>query len=166
MLKKDRIIFHSTPLPRQPICSKRPDGVLHYEPGTNKDKFLPLTVEDVEKGPHDIPFNPSAKTANLLKEAPKMFPPICDPPRFFFKKRALSVLYPYVVVISCKKLENTNGWSLRYLKTDHRQIDRHKLMVGQWRLLRTPSSKPKFQNCNWNGSLKTKEAWHQVIVES
>ena len=45
------------------------DGVLHCEPGTNKDKFLPLTVEDAEKGPHHIPFNPSAKTANLLKEA-------------------------------------------------------------------------------------------------
>ena len=46
------------------------------------------------------------------------FSPICDPPRFFFKNRALSLLYPYGALTSCKKLEKTNEQSLRYLKTD------------------------------------------------
>ena len=45
------------------------------------------------------------------------FSPICDPPRFF-KNRALSLLYPYGALTSCKKLEKTNEQSLRYLKTD------------------------------------------------
>ena len=49
-----------------------------------------------------------------------VFSPICDPPRFFFKNRALSLLYPYGALISCKKLEKTNERSLRYLKTDTR----------------------------------------------
>ena len=48
------------------------------------------------------------------------FPPICDPPRFFFKNRALSLLYPYGALTSCKKLEKNNQRSLRYLKTDGR----------------------------------------------
>ena len=48
------------------------------------------------------------------------FSPICDPPRFFFKNRALSLLYPYGALTSCKKLEKTNERSLRYLKTDGR----------------------------------------------
>ena len=48
------------------------------------------------------------------------FSPICDPPRFFFKNRALSLLYPYGALTSCKKLEKTNERSLRYLKTDQR----------------------------------------------
>ena len=47
-----------------------------------------------------------------------VFFPICDPPRFFFKNWALSLLYPYGALTSCKKLENTNEGSLRYLKTD------------------------------------------------
>ena len=46
------------------------------------------------------------------------FSPICDPPRFFFKNRALSLLYPYGALTSCKKLEKTNEQSLKYLKTD------------------------------------------------
>ena len=47
------------------------------------------------------------------------FSPICDPPRFFFKNRALSLLYPYGALTSCKKLEKSLERSLRYLKTDH-----------------------------------------------
>ena len=46
------------------------------------------------------------------------FSPICDPPRFFFKNPALSLLYPYDALTSCKKLDKTNEQSLRYLKTD------------------------------------------------
>ena len=41
-----------------------------------------------------------------------------DSPRFFFKNWALSLLCPYGALTSCKKLEKTNGQSLRYLKTD------------------------------------------------
>ena len=54
-----------------------------------------------------------------IKNAPKrgVFP-IYDPPRFFFKNRALSLLYHYDALASCKKLEQINGQSLRYLKTD------------------------------------------------
>ena len=48
------------------------------------------------------------------------FSPICDPPRFFFKNRALSLLYPYGALTSCKKLEKSLERSLRYLKTDGR----------------------------------------------
>ena len=40
--------------------------------------------------------------------------------RDFFKNRALSLLYPYGALTSCKKLEKTNERSLRYLKTDTR----------------------------------------------
>ena len=47
------------------------------------------------------------------------FSPICDPPRFFFKNRALSLLYPYGALTSCKKLEKSLERSLRYLKTDY-----------------------------------------------
>ena len=46
------------------------------------------------------------------------FSPICDPPRFFFKNRALLLLYPYGALTSCKKLGNTNEIFPRYLKTD------------------------------------------------
>ena len=48
------------------------------------------------------------------------FSPICDPPRFFFKNRALSLLYPHGALTSCKKLEKNNERTLRYLKTDQR----------------------------------------------
>ena len=44
------------------------------------------------------------------------FSPISDPPIIFFKNRALSLLYPYGALISCKKLEKNNEESLRYLK--------------------------------------------------
>ena len=70
------------------------------------------------------------------------FSPICDAPRFFFKNRALSLLYPYGTLTSCKELEKTNERSPRYLKADHRQTTDH----GQGRLLRSPSGKPGVQN--------------------
>ena len=77
-----------------------------------------------------------------IKNTPKVgFFPICDSRRFFFKNRALSLLYPYGTLTSCKKLEKTNERSLRYLKTDHGRTDQ-----GQGRLLRTPSGKPGVQN--------------------
>ena len=59
------------------------------------------------------------------------------PQDFFFKIRALSLLYPYGTLTSCKKLEKTNEWSLRYLKTDHGRMD-GRTTDGQGRLLRTP----------------------------
>ena len=55
------------------------------------------------------------------KMPPKQgFSPTCDPPRFFFKNRALSLLYRYGAITSCKKLEKSNELSLRYLRTDGR----------------------------------------------
>ena len=41
-------------------------------------------------------------------------------PQDFFKNRALSLLYPYIVLTSCKKLEKTNRQSLRYLEPEQR----------------------------------------------
>ena len=78
-----------------------------------------------------------------IKNAPKRgVSPICDPQRFFFKNWALSLLYPYGALTSCKKLEKTNEQSLRYLKTDGHT---HGRTHGQGRLLRTPSGKPGVQ---------------------
>ena len=54
----------------------------------------------------------------------------------FFQKQALSLLYPYGALISCKKLEKTNERSLTYLKKDHGWTH------GQGRLLRTSSGEP------------------------
>ena len=62
------------------------------------------------------------------------------PPRISFKNQALSLLYPYGALTSCKKLEKSKKQSLRYLKTDHglthQRTDEH-----GW-LHRTPSGKP------------------------
>ena len=53
------------------------------------------------------------------KNAPKWgFPADVTPQDFFFKNQALSLLYLYGALTSCKKLEKTNKRSLRYLKTD------------------------------------------------
>ena len=77
---------------------------------------------------------------NIKNTSQICFSLICDPPRFFFKNRALSLLYPYGALTSCKKFEKNNEQSLRYLKTDHGRTN------GQGRLLRTPSGKPGVQN--------------------
>ena len=45
------------------------------------------------------------------------FPPFVTP-NIFFKNRALSLLYPYGALTSCRKLEKTDEHSMRYLKTD------------------------------------------------
>ena len=42
--------------------------------------------------------------------------PYLRPPTFFFKNRALSLLYPYGALTSCKKLEKNNEPSPRYFK--------------------------------------------------
>ena len=49
-----------------------------------------------------------------IKNAPKMggFPHL-RPPKIFFKIRALSLLYPYGALTSCKKLEKSFERSLR-----------------------------------------------------
>ena len=56
----------------------------------------------------------------ILKMPPTwVLSPICDPKRFFFKNRALSLLYPYGAPhLHAKELEKTNERSLRYLKMD------------------------------------------------
>ena len=83
-----------------------------------------------------------------IKNAPKrrVFP-ICDPPRFFFKNRALSLLYPYGALTSCKKLEKTNERSLRYLKTDGRTTDHGRTDKGDY--YGPPRVYPGSKN-NWN----------------
>ena len=57
-----------------------------------------------------------------IKNTPKkvFFFPFVIPQDFFLKNQALSFLYPYGALTSCKKLEKTNEQSLRYLKTDTR----------------------------------------------
>ena len=49
------------------------------------------------------------------------FFPICDPPSFFFKNRALLLLCPYGALTSCKILEKTNEQSLKYDGWTHGQ---------------------------------------------
>ena len=72
-------------------------------------------------------------TDKNIKNTPKMgFSPICDHQRFFFKNQALSLLYPYGALTSCKKLEKTNEPSLRYLKTDHRQTTDQRTDKGDY----------------------------------
>ena len=51
------------------------------------------------------------------QNAPKIgFSPVCDIPRFFFKNLALSLLYPYDALTSCKQLEKINVRFPRYVK--------------------------------------------------
>ena len=68
------------------------------------------------------------------------FYPICDPPRFFFKNRALSLLYPYGAQTSCKKLERFNEQFRRYLKTNGRTNGPTRAITMD------PISKPGVQN--------------------
>ena len=56
------------------------------------------------------------------------FPPFVTP-KDFFKNRALSLLYLYGTLTSCKKLEKTNKLSLRYLKMDQRTTDGRTSMI-------------------------------------
>ena len=70
--------------------------------------------------------------------------PLLVTPQDFFRNQAVSLLYPYGALTSCKKLEKNNKRSLRYSKTDRRTTDQR--TDGQGRLLRTPSGKPKVQN--------------------
>ena len=49
------------------------------------------------------------------------FPPFTTPSRFFFKNPALSLLYPYGALTSCKILEKTNEQSLTYDGRTHGQ---------------------------------------------
>ena len=46
-------------------------------------------------------------------------------PKFFFKNRALSLLYPYGVLTSCKKLEKTNEQSLEIFKDGRTDTHTH-----------------------------------------
>ena len=90
------------------------------------------------------------------------FPPICDPPRFFFKSRALSLLYPYGALTSCKKLEKTNEQSLRYLKTDgrtHGHMDYGGDYYGP--LLVNPGS--KILQCGLSGSQTDQLGWMIIM---
>ena len=49
------------------------------------------------------------------------FSPICVPPGFVIKNWALSLLYSYGALTSCKKLEKNNERSpLKHLKTDRK----------------------------------------------
>ena len=60
------------------------------------------------------------------------------------------MLYPYGALTSCKKLEKTNEWSLRYLETEGPTDLGPPTTDGQGRLLRTPTGKPVVQNDFWS----------------
>ena len=49
--------------------------------------------------------------------------PLFETLTFFFKNRALSLLHPYGILTSCKKLGKTNEQYLRYLKKDGPRTD-------------------------------------------
>ena len=53
--------------------------------------------------------------------------PIPNPPKIFFKNRALSLLHPYGALTSCEKLEKSLERSLRYFlrRTDHGRTTDH-----------------------------------------
>ena len=51
------------------------------------------------------------------------FSPNCDPPRFFFKNRALSLLSRYGVLTSCKKIRK-NLWTVSEIFKDGRTDQR------------------------------------------
>ena len=97
----------------------------------------------------------------VLRTSPKLgFSPICNPYKFFFKNRALSFLYPYGALTSCKKLEKTIERSLRYLKTDGHTDGRTHGPQG-W-LIRTTrvNPEPKYeQNTSINGY------WYQISLK-
>ena len=69
------------------------------------------------------------------------FPPFLTPQDFFFKNRALSLLYPYGALTSCKILEKTNEPSLRYLKTDQRTDHERTRTITKEPLGRTQDAK-------------------------
>ena len=48
------------------------------------EKFLPLTLEDIEKNPHNIPFSPTAQTAKNVGFVIKF--EACDKPRLLHSK--------------------------------------------------------------------------------
>ena len=70
--------------------------------------------------------------------------PFCDPSRFFFKNRALSLLYPYDALTKCKNLEKTNEWSLRYLMMDTRTDGHTRAHSGKPGVKNSKSSAFKF----------------------
>ena len=57
-------------------------------------KHLMTGCRDMDKKPQKLPKNGD-------------FPPFVTPQDFFFKNLALSLLYPYGALTSCKKLEKT-----------------------------------------------------------
>ena len=59
-------------------------------------------------------------------------------PKFIFKNRALSLLHPYDALTSCKKLDKTNGQSLRYSKMDGPTIDDRGDCIGSLRVNQGP----------------------------
>ena len=73
-----------------------------------------------------------------------VFSPICDVPRFLIKNQALSLLYPYGALTSCKKLKKIDKKlfqaSLKTNRPAERQIDRQ-----MW-LLWTSLGKSRDQN--------------------
>ena len=81
------------------------------------------------------------------QNTPKVFFSPFLTPRFFFKNRALSLLYPYGALTSGKKIRKTNEQFLRHVKMNQgtdRRTDRP--TDGQAQFLRTPLGNPGFQN--------------------
>ena len=83
------------------------------------------------------------------QKCPKMgFSPNLWPPRFFFKNRALSLLYHHGALTSCKKLEKTNEQSLRYSKMEGAQTKNGLTMTTNrltQAITKAPIGCPKYQ---------------------
>ena len=111
-------------------------------------KFLMTGCRDMDKKHKKCPQN-------------GVFPPFLTP-KIFFKNRALSLLYPYGALTSCKKLEKTNEQSLRYLKTDgrtHGHMDYGGDYYGP--LLVNPGS--KILQCGLSGSQTDQLGWMIIM---
>ena len=95
-------------------------------------KLLMTGCRDMDKKPRKCPQNGG-------------LPPFVTPQDFFFKTRALSLLYPYGALTSCKNYKKLmNGlWDIKRL-TNGRTIGR--TTDGQGQLLRTSSGEPGVQN--------------------
>ena len=98
--------------------------------------YGPLDL-DMQNVPNQDGFKKVVCMDKKHQKCPKnwVFPHLW-PQIFFFKNLALSLLYTYGALTSCKKLEKNNERSPRYLKTDGQT---HTHTHGQGWLLRAPS---------------------------
>ena len=91
-----------------------------------------------------------------------VFPPFATT-TIFFKNRALSLLYPYGALTSCKKLEKFLERSLRYSKTDGR-MDNRRTDMGDY--IGPPRVNPGSKICILNKNKYTMNPGRSSLVKT